>query len=313
MLLACRLPAASSAAGARAFLRTWLITPGLPSAAPRSAAPRWASPPRCSRRNMSFMSTTHFFLPLRGAGRLAPHGAGDPFDCGRRARKSRWKATPATNRRGSSCWSRKSRRCGLGTRSGSVRSPLRRLPAPPSPSPTLPSPSPHRHRRPRQPCHRYRRHRRIPVRRRRRPRCHRHRPRRHGLRHPLPPPWPPPSPPSPSPSPLPPLPSPLSPPLPPSPPSPLSRDAAPLLSLIRSRLIETVRSVCGTSWFSRRFCESAAKTTIFSRGAAAPHPTVGQLSAFSLYQLFPLHILGARLPMPRHKHLTCPRSFHYRF
>ena len=186
MLLACRLPAASSAAGARAFLRTWLITPGLPSAAPRSAAPRWASPPRCSRRNMSFMSTTHFFLPLRGAGRLAPHGAGDPFDCGRRARKSRWKATPATNRRGSSCWSRKSRRCGLGTRSGSVRSPLRRLPAPPSPSPTLPSPSPHRHRRSRQPCHRYRRHRRIPVRRRRRPRCHRHRPRRHGLRHPLP-------------------------------------------------------------------------------------------------------------------------------
>ena len=141
------------------------------------------------------MSTTHFFLPLRGAGRLAPHGAGDPFDCGRRARKSRWKATPATNRRGSSCWSRKSRRCGLGTRSGSVRSPLRRLPAPPSASPTLPSPSPHRHRRPRQPCHRYRRHRRIPVRRRRRPRCHRrrprrhhhrHRPRRHGLRHPLP-------------------------------------------------------------------------------------------------------------------------------
>ena len=41
---------------------------------------------------MSFMSTTHFFLPLRGAGRLAPHGAGDPFDCGRRARKSRWKS-----------------------------------------------------------------------------------------------------------------------------------------------------------------------------------------------------------------------------
>ncbi len=46
---------------------------------------------------------------------MAPCGAGDPFDCGRRARKSRWKATPAQNRRGSSCWSRKSRCCGLGT------------------------------------------------------------------------------------------------------------------------------------------------------------------------------------------------------
>jgi len=46
---------------------------------------------------------------------MAPCGAGDPFDCGRRARKSRWKAAPAQNRRGSSCWSRKSRCCGLGT------------------------------------------------------------------------------------------------------------------------------------------------------------------------------------------------------
>ena len=131
---------------------------------------------------------------------MAPCGAGDPFDCGRRARKSRWKATPAQNRCGSSCWSRKSRCCGLGTRSGFVRSPPPPLPAPPSPSPTLPSPSPpppspspnpaiviaasvasqsaaavalaatavalspppgHHHR-------------------------HRHRPRRHGLRHPLP-------------------------------------------------------------------------------------------------------------------------------
>ena len=46
---------------------------------------------------------------------MAPCGAGDPFDCGRRARKSRWKAAPAQNRRGSSCWFRKSRCCGLGT------------------------------------------------------------------------------------------------------------------------------------------------------------------------------------------------------
>ena len=34
----------------------------------------------------------------------------------------------------------------------------------------------------------------------------------------------------------------------------------------------------------------------FSRGAAAPHPAVGHVQRFSLYQLFPVHILGARLP-----------------
>ena len=56
-----------------------------------------------------------FFSSAARGWQMAPCGAGDPFDCGRRARKSRWKAAPAQNRRGSSCWSRKSRCCGLGT------------------------------------------------------------------------------------------------------------------------------------------------------------------------------------------------------
>ena len=220
---------------------------------------------------------------------MAPYGAGDPFDCGRRARKSRWKATPATNRRGSSCWSRKSRRCGLGTRSGSVRSPLRRLPAPPSPSPTLPSPSPP----PPSPS---------PT---------------------LPSLSPPPSYPSPPP------PSPSLPPPSPShrhlattiaigialaatayatlslavavaafafafafaataqPAQSASAALAALAtvegrgaSLIRSRLIETVRSVCGTPWFSLRFWRKAPqKRQIFSRGCR-PAPRGGPRSAF---------------------------------
>ena len=45
-----------------------------------------------------------FFSSAARGWQMAPCGAGDPFDCGRRARKSRWKAAPAQNRRGSSCW-----------------------------------------------------------------------------------------------------------------------------------------------------------------------------------------------------------------
>ena len=127
---------------ARAFLTTSLNTHGLPSAAPRSAAPRWASPPRCPRRNMGFMSTTHFFLPLRGAGRWRRAAQEIHLTAGGARAKAAGKAAPAQNRRGSSCWSRKSRCCRLGTRSGIVRSQLPPSPAPPSPSPTLPSPSP---------------------------------------------------------------------------------------------------------------------------------------------------------------------------
>ena len=51
-------------------------------------------------------------------------------------------------------------------------------------------------------------------------------------------------------------------------------------SLIRSRLIETVRSVCGTSWFSLRFWLKAPhKRQIFSRGCR-PAPRGGPRSAF---------------------------------
>ena len=184
-----------------------------------------------------------FFSSAARGWQMAACGTGDPFDCGRRARKSRWKAALAQNRRGSSCWFRKSR-CWLlrawDTQGLFARSRLRRM-LRPHPHQRCPRQA-HRHRRPRQPCHRYRRQRRFPVRRRRRPRCHRRRPltatwpppspsASPSPPRPTPPsPWPPPSPPSPSPSPLPlpPLPSQLSPPPPPSPPSPLSRDAAPL-------------------------------------------------------------------------------------
>ena len=245
LLLACRLPAALSTAG------------HAPSSPPRS------TPMACHRRlrdrrlrdprlragvATSLLSSKHglhehnsFFSSAARGWQMAACGTGDPFDCGRRARKSRWKAAPAQNRRGSSCWFRKSR-CWLlrawDTQGLFARSRLRGMlrPRPHQRSPR----QAHRHRRPRQPCHRYRRQRRFPVRRRRRPRCHRRRPltatwpppspsASPSPPRPTPPsPWPSPSPPSPSPSPLPLLPSPLSPPPPPSPPSPLSRDAAPL-------------------------------------------------------------------------------------
>ena len=79
-------------------------------------------------------------------------------------------------------------------------------------------------------------------------------------------------------------------------------------SLIRSRLIETVRSVCGTSWFSLRFWLKAPhKRQIFSRGCRPAHPAVGHVQRFSLYQLFQVHILGARLRGPRARG-GCARS-----
>ena len=220
---------------------------------------------------------------------MAPCGAGDPFDCGRRARKSRWEATPWRNRRGSSCWSRKSRCCGLGTLRDCSLAGIVPSPAPPSPSPTLPSPSPP----PPSPSPT------LPS---------------------LSPPASLPSPPPPSPS--------LPPPSPShrhlattiaigialaatayatlslavavaafafafavaataQPAQSASAALAALAtvegrgaSLIRSRLIETVRSVCGTSWFSLRFWLKAPhKRQIFSRGCR-PAPRGGPRSAF---------------------------------
>ena len=179
----------------------------------------------------------------------------------------------------------------------------------------------HRHRRPRQPCHRYCRHRHFPVRRRRRPRCHRPRPRRHHHR--------------------------------PRPrrhgpqyatlslaatvaavafafafafaaaAQPAQSASAALATveghaapLIRSRLIETVRSVCGTPWVSLRFWIKAPQKRQISRGAAAPHPAVGHTQRFSQYQLFLMHLLGARLPLttesPTTHVLCCPTSCSYR-
>ena len=64
---------------------------------------------------MGFMSTTHFFLPLRGAGRWRRAAQEIHSTAGGARAKAAGKAAPAQNRRGSSCWSRKSRCCGLGT------------------------------------------------------------------------------------------------------------------------------------------------------------------------------------------------------
>ena len=114
MLLACRLPAALSAAG---------HTPSSPPGSPPLAC-IGGSAIYCSALSVatSLFSSKHglhehnsFFSSAARGWQMAPCGAGDPFDCGRRARKSRWKAAPAQNRRGSSCWFRKSRCCGLGT------------------------------------------------------------------------------------------------------------------------------------------------------------------------------------------------------
>ena len=222
---------------------------------------------------------------------MAPCGAGDPFDCGRRARKSRWKAAPAQNRRGSSCWFRKSRCCGLGTLrdcslaaasvacsalaltnaalakptatvalanpaiviAASVASQSAAAVALAATAVALSPPPGHHHR-------------------------HRHRPRRHGLRHPLP--------------------------------GRRRRRLRLRLRLCRrcparsvrlrrprrprhcrgtrrtslsfsiAPLIETVRSVCGTLWFSLRFWLKAPhKRQIFSRGCR-PAPRGGPRSAF---------------------------------
>ena len=238
LLLACRQPAALSAAGTRLphhlAQHPW---PAIGGSAIYCSALGVATSLFSSKHGLHEHNS--FFSSAARGWQMAPCGAGDPFDCGRRARKSRWKATPAQNRRGSSCWSRKSRCCGLGTLrdcslaaasvacsaltltnaalakptatvalanpaiviAASVVSQSAAAVALAATAVALSPPPGHHHR-------------------------HRHRPRRHGLRHPSP--WPSPSPPSPSPSPLPPLPSPLSPPPPPSPPSPLSRDAAPL-------------------------------------------------------------------------------------
>ena len=223
---------------------------------------------------------------------MAPCGAGDPFDCGRRARKSRWKSRAgAESTRLVVLVPKITVLRAWDTQGLFARSRLRRM-LRPRPHQRCPRQA-HRHRRPRQPCHRYRRQRRFPVRRRRRPRCHRRRPlaatwpppspsASPSPPRPTPPsPWPSPSPPSPSPSPLPPLPSPLSPPPPPSPPSPLSRDAAPLSHSIAPHRDGSigVRNV-ESSWFSLRFWLKAPhKRQIFSRGCR-PAPRGGPRSAF---------------------------------
>ena len=238
---------------------------------------------------------------------MAPCGAGDPFDCGRRARKSRWKSRAgAESTRLVVLVPKITVLRAWDTQGLFACSRLRRM-LRPCPHQRCPRQA-HRHRRPRQPCHRYCRQRRFPVRRRRRPRCHRRRP--------LTATWPPPSP---SASPSPPRPT------PPSPwPSPSRRlrlrlrfcRHCPALSVrlrrprrprhcrgtrrlshsFRSRLIETVRSVCGTSWFSLRFCLKAPhKRQIFSRGCR-PAPRGGPRSAFfTIPAVSGVHILGARL------------------
>ena len=251
------------------------------------------------------MSTTHFFLLLRGAGRWRRAAQEIHSTAGGARAKAAGKAAPAQNRRGSSCWSRKSRCCGLGTLrdcslaaasvacsalaltnaalakptatvalanpviviAASVVSQSAAAVALAATAVALSPPPGHHHR-------------------------HRHRPRRHGLRHPLParrrrrlrlrlrrcrhcP-------------------------------KPAQSASAALASLatvegrgaslIRSRLIETVRSVCGTSWFSLRlWLKAPHKRQIFSRGCRPAHPAVGHVQRFSLHQLFQVHILGARL------------------
>ena len=173
---------------------------------------------------------------------MAPCGAGDPFDCGRRARKSRWKSRAgaestrlvvlvpkitvlrAWDTQGlfarlaaacSACSALALTNAALAKPTATVAlanpgiviaaSVVSQFAAAVALAATAValSPPPGHH--------------------------HRHRSASPSPPRPTPPsPWPSPSPPSPSPSPLPPLPSPLSPPPPPSPPSPLSRDAAPL-------------------------------------------------------------------------------------
>ena len=238
------------------------------------------------------MSTTHFFLPLRGAGRWRRAAQEIHLTAGGARAKAAGKAAPAQNRRGSSCWSRKSRCCGLGIlRDCSLASQPHAPHAPPSPSPTLPSPSPP----PPSPSPTLaslsppasfpsspppspslpqpspsRRHLATTI------AIDRHRPRRHGLRHPLP--------------------------------GRRRRRLRLRLRLCRHcparsvrlrrprrprhcrgtrRLSHSiaphrdgVRSVCGTSWFSLRFCLKAPhKRQIFSRGCR-PAPRGGPRSAF---------------------------------
>ena len=50
--------------------------------------------------------------------------------------------------------------------------------------------------------------------------------------------------------------------------------------LIRSRLIETVRSVCGTSWFSLRFCVKAPQIRHFFLAGLPPRTPVGPAQRF---------------------------------
>ena len=71
----------------------------------------------------------------------------------------------------------------------------------------------------------------------------------------------------------------------------------------RLPLIETVRSVCATSWFSRRFC--LKKKMAFLRGPPAPHPGFLITLVFTIHHIFvaPFQIWsprrrGAR-PRPR--------------
>ena len=75
---------------------------------------------------------------------MAPCGAGDPFDCGRRARKSRWKSRAGAESTRLVVLVPKITVLRAWDTSGIVRSPRSRMRphAPPSPSPTLPSPSP---------------------------------------------------------------------------------------------------------------------------------------------------------------------------
>ena len=238
LLLACRLPAALSAAGTRLphhlAQHPW---PAIGGSAIYCSALGVATSLFSSKHGLHEHNS--FFSSAARGWQMAPCGAGDPFDCGRRARKSRWKSRAgAESTRLVVLVPKITVLRAWDTQGLFARSRLRRM-LRPRPHQRCPRQA-HRHRRPRQPCHRYRRQRRFPVRRRRRPRCHRRRPltatwpppspsASPSPPRPTPPsPWPSPSPPSPSPSPLPPLPSPLSPPPPPSPPSPLSRDAAPL-------------------------------------------------------------------------------------
>ena len=67
-----------------------------------------APPARIFARKMSLLSAAQNFLPLRGADKMAPCGAGNLFDREGRAKKSCRNIVLALNRRGSSRWSRES-------------------------------------------------------------------------------------------------------------------------------------------------------------------------------------------------------------